>query len=67
MISQRRISSSSLALLGSVREIREFKEFFKEFRENHLDYCVIVMFFGFRGYSRREYDEKERYGAAKFI
>ena len=29
--------------------------------------CVAILFFGFRGYPRRGYDEKERYGAAKFI
>ena len=61
-------------MLRSVRELREFREF----RENRLDslsnncfsiitLSVIIRFFGFRGYPRRGYDEKERYGAAKFI
>ena len=50
----------------------------KEFRENRFDsfsnncfstitFSVIVGFFGFRGYSRREYDEKERYGLSNLF
>ena len=34
---------------------------------SHLNLLCNSFVFGFRGYSRREYDEKERYVAAKFI
>ncbi len=51
------------------REIREFREFrelrelrelreFKVFREIQLNYWCNSFVFGFRGYSRREYDGK---------
>ena len=46
-----------IGVMGIMGERRKFKEFreFKEISENLLDFFVIVRFFGFRGYSRREY------------
>ncbi|MBR2061411.1 MAG: hypothetical protein IJ979_05760 [Tidjanibacter sp.] len=49
---------------GFFREFREFREF-KEFRENHLDYCVIVLFSGL-GDTLEESTMKKRYGVVKF-